>query len=144
MDKEIENKINLKFHHIGVAARNIEKEFKTFEKLGYSKCSETFCDEIQKIKGLFIQAPNQPCLELLEGIEENNPIKSHLLKGNKFYHFAYETKDIESDLKYFTEELRAKVIVPVTKARYFEKICFMVLPNMMIVELVQLRISENG
>lgn len=129
---------NLKLHHIGVATRNIEKEFKTFEKLGYKKCSEVFEDPIQKMKGLFIECENQPRLELIEGIGEDNPVKSHILKGNKFYHFAYETKNIEKDLEDYINNNRAKIIVPITTATYFEKICFILLPNMMLVELVQL------
>ena len=128
---------NLKLHHIGVATRNIEKEYEVFSKLGYEKTSDVFEDEIQHMKGMFIEAKNQPCLELIEGVGENNPVKSHVIKGNKFYHFAYETQNIEEDLKDFIENKRAKVIVPITNATYFEKICFMVMPNMMIIELVQ-------
>lgn len=131
------NSLNL--HHIGVATRSIEKEFNTFKSLGYVERDKVFEDPIQKIKGLFIEAKNQPCMELLEGLGEDNPLKNHILKGNKFYHIAYETKNIEEDLKDFIENKRAKVIVPITEATYFEKICFMVLPNTMIVELVQLR-----
>ena len=89
----------LKLHHIGVATRNIEKEFEIFSKLGYKKCSNVFEDKNQKMKGLFIKSQNQPCLELIEGVGEENPVKSHILKGNKFYHIAYETKNIEKDLK---------------------------------------------
>ena len=57
----------LKLHHIGVATRNIEKELEVFSRLGYRKCSEIFEDEIQHMRGIFITAPNQPCLELIEG-----------------------------------------------------------------------------
>lgn len=126
----------LKLHHIGVATRNIEKEFEIFESLGYKKCSQIFEDPAQKIKGLFIEANNQPRLELLEGLEENCPLRPHLLKGNKLYHIAYETCNIEENLEIFIKK-KAKIIVPITKATYFEKICFVLLPNMLIVELVQ-------
>ena len=91
------------------------------------------------MRGLFIKAENQPCLELVEGIGEQNPVKSHVLKGNKFYHFAYITKNIEKDFKDFVENKKAKVLVPITNAKYFEKICFLIMPNMMIIELVKLR-----
>ena len=73
----------------------------------------------------------------MRGVGEENPVKSHILKGNKFYHIAYETKNIEQDLENFVHKQKAKIIVPITKATYFEKICFVLLPNMMIVELVQ-------
>ena len=132
-------KFNLKIHHIGVATRNIEKEFKSFQAVGYKNRGEIFEDPVQKIRGLFIEADNQTRLELLEGLTDDNPLKNHILKGNKFYHIAYETQNIEKDLKDFIENKRAKVIIPITEATYFEKICFIVMPNMMIVELVQLK-----
>lgn len=133
----------LKLHHIGVAVRNIEKELEIFQMLGYETCSDIFEDKIQRMKGVFIKAKNQPRLELIEGIGEDNPVKSHILKGNKFYHFAYETKNIEDDFNDFITDKKARVIVPVVKAEYFDKICFLLLPNMMLVELVQLKGFEN-
>lgn len=129
---------NLKLHHIGVASKNIDKEFEYFEKLGYKKFSEVFIDKIQKIKGVFIEAPNQPPLELLENLEENGPLDSFLIKGNKFYHFAYLTTNIEEDYKRFVQE-GAIPIVKITSATYFDKICFLMLKNMMLIELVQER-----
>lgn len=134
---------NLKLHHIGVATRNIDKEFEVFSKLGYEKCSEIFEDKVQCMRGLFIEAKNQPCLELIEGVGEQNPVKSHILKGNKFYHIAYETKNIEKDLENFVNNQKARMVVPITTATYFEKICFILLPNMMLVELVQLKENQD-
>ena len=43
---------NLKLHHIGVATRNIDKEFEAFSKLGYKKCSEILDNAKQKITQL--------------------------------------------------------------------------------------------
>lgn len=127
---------NLKLHHIGVACRNIEKEFKYFEKLGYQFASEIFVDEEQKIKGVFIKADNQPCLELLENVSEDGPLTSFLQNGVKFYHFAYITKDIEKDY----DNLLAQGAIPVVKiikATYFKRICFVMMKNMMLIELVE-------
>lgn len=131
--------MNLELHHIGVATKNIEKEFAIFQKLGYKKVSDTFNDAIQKIKGLFIEADNQPRLELLENLEVNGPLDSCLKNGVKFYHLAYKTNDIQKDLDEFIKETRAKLIVPIKNAAYFDKICFLMLPNMTLIELVQER-----
>jgi len=49
----------------------LKEEFAIFQKLSYKKISDTFYDKIQKIKGVFIKADNQPCLELLENLGEN-------------------------------------------------------------------------
>lgn len=135
--------MELKLHHIGVATHSIEKELKVFQMLGYQICSNIFEDNIQKMKGIFMKAPKQPCLELIEGVGEDNPVRSHVLKGNKFYHFAYETKNIEKDVQDFIDNKNAKVVVPITIATYFEKICFLFLPNMMLIELVQLKESKS-
>ncbi len=136
--------MNLKLHHIGVASQNIEKEYLFFEKLGYHKVSKVFCDEIQKIKGVFISADNQPTLELLENLSPNGPLTGYLQKNNKFYHFAYETDDIENDVKQFMTETHAIMVCPITQATYFYKICFLMLRNMMLIEFVQKSESKDN
>lgn len=127
---------NLKFHHIGVATNNLDKELKHFAKLGYAPVSDIFTDNIQKIRGLFIAADGQPCLELLENVDDSGPLTSVLSQGIKFYHFAYETNDIDATAADMVAN-GATIIVPITPATYFEKICFMMMRNKMIVELVQ-------
>lgn len=127
---------SMKLHHIGVATKNIDREFEIFKKLGYKQCSDIFVDETQKIKGMFISADNQPCLELLENISDDGPLTNHLKKGNKFYHFAYTTTDIEKDYNYLLSQ-GAVPVVKITKATYFERICFVMLKNMMLIELVE-------
>ena len=128
---------NLKLHHIGVATRSIARELPVFQALGYQKCSEAFVDPGQKIRGLFIAAPNQPMLELLENTEASGPLDSCLKNGIKFYHFSYVVEAIEPVLEALVREQRAKVVVPVTTAVYFQRICFVMLPNMMLIELVE-------
>lgn len=130
--------IDLKLHHIGVATKSIEMELPFFENLGYKRVSEVFVDEGQKIKGLFIAAENQPTLELLENMTPDGPLNGCLAKGIKFYHFAYETHDIDKDAERI-KQIGAMVIVPVVNAVYFDKVCFLMLKNMMMIELVQLR-----
>lgn len=129
--------LNLKFHHIGVATKHIDREFSIYQKMGYRKLEEPFCDEIQKIKGMFIVADNQPCLELLENLSEEGPLTSVLSKGIKYYHTAYEVQNIEDALSEVLNELGAMVICPITQATYFKKICFLMLKNRAIIELVE-------
>ena len=128
----------LSLHHIGVVCRDMAKDLLVFEQLGYVRDSEIFVETGQKVKGLFISAPNQPRLELLENLESSGPLDSCLQKGIKFYHFAYEVRDIEAELEKILSIGQAKVIVPICEAVFFKKICFVMLPNMMLIELVQL------
>ncbi|MDR0664320.1 MAG: VOC family protein [Helicobacteraceae bacterium] len=132
--------IDLKFHHIGVATKSIEREFSVFEALGYRKVSETFIDEEQRIRGLFIEGRRgAPALELLEDLDERGPLAAILKNHIKFYHFAYETDNIESDSRKIISSLKAIMIVPIVNATYFEKICFLALRNQALIELVQLK-----
>lgn len=125
------------FHHIGVATSNIEKEFMSYKFLGYKKEGTTFEDPNQGIKGLFIVANNQPRLELLADINGSNTVSPFLSKGTKMYHFAYIVSNIETAVEILVK-CRAKVISPLKKSTYFGKrICFLLLPNMFMIELVE-------
>lgn len=134
---------NLPLHHLGIATRDIQTELKVYETLGYSICSDIFTDERQKIRGLFIQAANAPRLELLENLEEKGPLDSLLAKGIKIYHMAYVSKDIVHDATLLETECLAKIFVPIMPATYFDKVCFGMLPNHSIIELVQLKESHD-
>lgn len=130
----------LKLHHIGVATKDYKKELLTFSSLGYEVVGSPFKDDVQKVKGIFIEAANQPRLELLENIDKKaGPLLSYLRRGIKFYHFAYETFDIYNDIGILTEHSRAKIVVPITGTESFDKICFLSLPNSMLIELAQVR-----
>ena len=125
------------FHHIGVAVLDINKEFATFSFLGYTKSSEVFEDEEQGIQGLFIEAKGQPRLELLADLDGRATISPVLESGNKMYHFAYTVSDIEKALDVFIKA-KAKVVSPLKQSTYFGKrICFLLLPNMYMIELVE-------
>lgn len=125
------------FHHIGVAVKSIEKELSIYSLLGYSKESDIFEDTEQGIRGLFLTAKGQPRLELLEDINESGTVAPHLAKGNKMYHFAYLVSDIEKASEVLRKS-RAQVISPMKQSTYFGKrICFFMLPNMYMIELVE-------
>ena len=128
---------DFEFHHIGVAVRDISKEFSTFAFLGYTKSSEVFEDAEQGIQGLFLEAKGQPRLELLADLDGRATISPVIESGNKMYHFAYTVSDIEKALNVFIKA-KAKVVSPLKQSTYFGKrICFLLLPNMYMIELVE-------
>ena len=129
--------LKLPLHHIGVATRGIEKELPFFEAVGYAPVSPLFTDPARRIRGRFVAAPGQPTLELLENIDDSGPLDSCLKNGVKFYHLAYASTDIEADCATLATQHRAKVIVPLTPAVYFARVCFLILPNMLMIELVE-------
>ena len=125
------------FHHIGVAVKDIERELSVFSLLGYSRESAVFEDEQQGIKGIFLTAKGQPRLELLSDINGSGTVAPHIKNGNKMYHFAYTVSDIEKAVEVLTKS-RAQMISPLKQSTYFGKrICFLMLPNMYMIELVE-------
>lgn len=133
-------KINssLQFHHIGVAAKNIERELQVYKSLGYECESAYFEDTLQGIRGMFLTARGAPRLEMLENLKGSHTLDLWLERGQKFYHVAYCTDDIESMMASFCMN-RAKVISPLKMSAYFsKKICFLMLPNRQLLELIEI------
>lgn len=129
----------MRFHHIGVACRSIKREFDSYSILGYSANGEdTFEDREQGIRGLFITADNAPALELLENLEGSNTLDAWLERGQKLYHLAYCVWDIQKVMDALSRA-RAREVSPLKESVYFKKrICFMMLPNRQLIELIEL------
>lgn len=131
---------DMKLHHIGVATRSIVKELDYFAYLGYKPASEEFIDEEQGIRGVFMEAKDQPRLELLENLAHSTTLDGVLAKGNKFYHFAYESDDLTQDI---AKMLRGgKLVASPIRAVYFDQVAFIMMRNMMMIELVKTRRSD--
>lgn len=132
--------LNLPIHHIGVACKSLEKERKIFEKLGFVKEAE-FIDEQQGVKGEFIIPKNnlfpQYRFELLSNLNEKGVLDSYLKNKTKMYHIAYESKNIEQDLSLLLND--GLLVVDIMKASYFAKLCFMMMSNNLLIELVELK-----
>ena len=127
----------MKFHHIGVATDDFEKELKAFQIIGYEPKGEEFEEETQGMRGLFLEAPGQPRLELIGNLGDSGRVDVFLKNKIKMYHFAYMVKDVESK----TEELAkmgARVISQPKRSVGFGKmVSFLVLPNRFMIELIE-------
>ena len=87
--------------------------------------------------GLFLIAKGQPRLELLENLSNSSTLNYYLKNASKIYHSAYYVDDIENVIS-ILKNVRAKIVSPLKQSVYFGKrICFMMLPNMMMVELIE-------
>lgn len=127
----------IEFHHIGVAVKNIIREVPSYALLGYKPEGEIFVDQLQGVRGIFISANGQPRLELLENIENSDTLSKQINQGQRMYHTAYCVENIEKWRGYFIRN-RGKVLSPIKKSTYFGKgICFIILPNMAIIELIE-------
>ncbi len=125
------------FHHIGAAAKEIEKEFSYYKLLGYIREGASFEDKEQGIKGQFIISKNQPRLELLENLSDSVTLNVFLENNIHMYHFAYLIENIEKGMEILIRN-RAKLVSPLKDSVYFKKrICFFVLANSFLIELIE-------
>lgn len=129
----------LAFHHIGVACRNFDSEEQKFAMLGYRREGPDFHDPQQGIHGRFLVGAG-PRLELLRNDAEPGVLSPWLAKGIRFYHLAYEATDLDVE-KMRLEAVGAKCVVEPVPAVAFggRNICFLMLPNMTLVELIATR-----
>jgi methylmalonyl-CoA/ethylmalonyl-CoA epimerase len=126
-----------RFHHIGLACRDIEKETKALSLVGYEIEGEHFMDPLQKIHGCFLVGPG-PRMELLAPVDESSPIVSWLNKDAKMYHQAYEVESIGPMLV----SLSAHHAVVVSRAKPAvafggRKVAFLMFPNRLLIELIE-------
>lgn len=134
----------LAFHHIGVACRNFDAEERAFAILGYRREGDDFLDPVQGIHGRFLIGGG-PRLELLRNSAEPGVLTPWLKKGVRFYHLAYEVESIEAGAAALVG-IGAKAMGQPVPAIAFggRPICFYMLPNLSLVELIGEAISRES
>lgn len=132
--------LDLEFDHIGILVKSIDKEKKIYETLGYQVESEIFIDDNQKMRGLFMCSKNAPRVELIEDLSDSRALNKILnSQCGKIYHVAYKVKKLEEQIEDVLLKLNAKILSPIKEASYYDKVCFVFLPNAQIIELVEYR-----
>lgn len=128
----------LKFDHLGIACKNLEKDLAYYLKMGYSQCSKVVVDSDIGVRVVFLCSPLQPMLELVEDIEKGKgPMSAHLTVNRRIFHIAYLTNDINSDVNHLVEGFGAALIVPVCVGKTYDLMASLTLQNRVIIELVQ-------
>lgn len=64
-----------KFHHIGIAVKDINTTAMIYVKGGYIQ-SKIIFDPIQNVNICWLQKEGMPLVELLEPVDESSPIKN--------------------------------------------------------------------
>ena len=131
-----DDSLGLRFHHVGVACSDIDKENRHFSVLGYTPEGEDFVDPLQGIRGRFLGG-QVPRVELLMPLEGSKVLDGWLAAKVKLYHLAYETGDINGAIERLGK-LGAKTVRSPVPAVAFQgrQIAFLMLPNMLLVELI--------
>lgn len=134
----------MKLHHIGIASNNIKKDITFFVSLGYSTKGPLREDDIASIRVQFMEADDQPDIELVENLEKGEgPMTAHLQAKRKIFHYAYETDNIEKKAQELIDSQGGFYLVPI---QYSDNAlsgiyawCYLTFRNMMIIELVQVK-----
>ena len=129
---------SMKFHHIGIAVKEIEKTAAVYVQGGYNKSTITF-DPIQNVNICWLVKDGMPTIELLAPVDEKSPVNKTLEKnGVTPYHTCYIVDDIESAVK----ELRKQKYIIVSKPEPAVainncKVAFLYNKNIGLIELVE-------
>lgn len=92
-----------KISHLGIAVKDLKKAAELYSKLlNSSPSDEEFVAE-QKVKVVKFKI-GESTIELLQGTSDDSPISKFIEKrGEGIHHVAYESDDINADLKRLAE-----------------------------------------
>ncbi|MBL8600877.1 MAG: VOC family protein [Myxococcales bacterium] len=129
---------SLRFHHTGVACRDLDEAEARYRALGFVREGEDFEDPVQAIRGRFLVLPGTR-IELVAPSTAESPVSGWLSRGVHLYHTAYETDDIAASVAHLKATMRAKVTVAPVPAVAFSmrKIAFLMAPGGLLVELIE-------
>ena len=128
----------MKFHHIGVAVKDIEKTAAVYVSGGYKQSVTTF-DPIQNVNICWLTKEGMPTVELLAPVDDSSPVCKILEKnGVTPYHTCYTVDNIETAM----DALRKMKYVVVSKPEVAPAIsncmvAFLFNRNVGLIELVK-------
>jgi methylmalonyl-CoA/ethylmalonyl-CoA epimerase len=128
----------MKFHHIAIAVKNIEKTSAIYCLSGFTS-TEPIIDPVQNVRICFLKKQDMPLLELVEPINEDSPVNKILDKiGITPYHICYEVDEIYNtvaDLKKQGYILLQKPVSAIALDNM--KVCFMFHKDAGLIELLE-------
>lgn len=127
----------LAFHHLGVACRDLDREEKTYQGLGYQRETDDFVDPIQGVRGRFLVGPG-PRIELLQQLDGRDVLEPWLQHGSRIYHQAFEVDDITAAVNMFLTNGNRVVVEPVPAVAFEgRRIAFLMTRTMTLFELIE-------
>jgi len=125
----------MKFHHIGIACRNIKEELNNIIKIhNVTEISTIVFDSEQKAELCIVKTSEGITIELISGEQVENIIKKRIT----YYHLCFETDDIDAEIIRL-QEIEAFLISEPKPAILFEnkKVAFLQV-SYGLIELVQI------
>lgn len=129
---------SMKFHHIGVAVKSIDKTAAVYVAGGYTQSATTF-DPVQNVNICWLTKEGMPTVELLAPVDETSPVCKTLEKtGVTTYHTCYIVEDIEQAVADLRKMKYVTVSTPVEAPAIGNcKVCFLFNKNVGLIELVE-------
>lgn len=130
-------KVGSRFHHVGVACRDLEQEQNELGALGYMPAGKPFTDPRQGVVGVFLEGPG-PRLELLAPFESSKVLDPWLRARTKMYHLAYEVSRLNEAISEACDAGARQMSTPTPALAFGNRhICFVMLRNRLLVELIE-------
>jgi methylmalonyl-CoA/ethylmalonyl-CoA epimerase len=93
-----------KIEHIGIAVKKLSASIPLFEKLLNTTCYKTEVVESEQVNTAFFKK-GESKIELLESYSPDSVINKFIEKrGEGMHHIAFETNDIEAEIKRLVKE----------------------------------------
>ena len=129
----------LRFHHIGIACRDIDKSKAFYQDMGYT-AEATVHDPVQRVQVCFLQKNGAPRLELLQPVGDESPVARTLATaGVTPYHLCYEVDDLDDAIARLRSTRRFLLVNGPVAACAMEnrRVAFMFQKNTGLIELVE-------
>lgn len=129
---------SFKFHHIGVAVKDIDKTAAMYEDGGY-EMSDIIFDPVQNVNICWLTKDDMPTVELLEPVDESSPVCKTLEKnGVTPYHTCYVVDNIDDAVADLRKQKYVLVSKPVEAVAIHNcKVAFLHNRHVGLIELVE-------
>ncbi len=91
----------MRFHHVGVAVKNLEEALNTYVRLfGCTQVSSPILVSDENVRVCFVSSPPGVLIELIEGVGDDSPVEKILDRtGAGTYHICYEVDDLDAAIQ---------------------------------------------
>jgi len=126
------------FHHLGIATKNLEESVRFWASLGYVATGDSFVDQAQGIKGVFLEGDG-PRLELLENLPGSETLTPFLRRRLFFYHMGYFVHSLRQAIDWAQQDGAVMLRSPTKSVAFKSEICFVMMKNGTILEFIERR-----
>lgn len=130
---------SFRFHHIGVAVKDLNATASVYEQGGYKRSQSVF-DPVQNVNICWLTRDGAPIVELLAPVDEKSPVNKTLEKvGVSPYHCCYVVDNLEEAVSELRKQRYIVVSNPAQAVAFCgSRVCFLFNKNIGLIELVEL------